>query len=185
VLVLNYIVHCLKGNPTLLHFIAWRATCLRYVLLFECLPAFHLNSYELFCLDNFLDATSLSISATHQTSKKSRYWTGRKSGELSCITWGTGWTHLENETDFNLFLGFCAVDLHGFWRCRKLQFENHIILVQFWMSQFVVPKQQVLVEIWLYDSELTYVDQSYLSRRCYCSPSAEIILPWSIPSLYL
>lgn len=126
-LVLNYIFHCLKGNLSLLHFIVWRVTCLRYVLLFECLPAFLLNSYELFCLDYFLDATSLSPSATRQTSKKSRSWTGRKSGELSCITWGTGWMHLRNETDFNfLFFRILSCGFAWFEKVQKVAVcESH------------------------------------------------------------
>ena len=58
-------------------------------------------------------------SVTRQTSKKSWSWIGRKPGDLSCITWGTRWTHLKNGAVNLLFLGFCHVDQHGFWRCSS------------------------------------------------------------------
>jgi hypothetical protein len=87
------------------------------------------------------------------------------------------------------FLGFCPVDLHGFRRCKKLQFVNHIVIVPILegmvcSSHAWFQAAKVLVEMPLCDSELTYVDQSCLSCRCYCSLSAEIILLRSIASLY-
>jgi hypothetical protein len=82
------------------------------------------------------------------------------------------------------------VDLHGLRRCKKLQFVNRIVMVPILegmvcTSHAWFQAAKVLVEMPLCDSELTYVDQSCLSCRCYCSLSAEIILLRSIASLYL
>ena len=89
---------------TKLCFMVWMETCQCYLSLFERPHVFLLISYQLFACTIFLMWLSLLCSVTPQTSKKSRSWTGRKSGEPSCIAWGTGWTHLKNEA-FNLFLG--------------------------------------------------------------------------------